>query len=134
MMSAKMGTVNDEDMIRMAFRVLDKDGRGTIKSSAFKHLMTHIGKFYSTQPEHLMFGTLDFFWTQVDLGSDLRARMYVTEVVESKLIPFSQADNQFFLGPCLLCCLFVLQTKIFPACSFELASFLHVTSLREALI
>merc|ERR1719312_2242106 len=42
MMSAKMGTVNDEDMIRMAFRVLDKDGRGTIKSSAFKHLMTHI--------------------------------------------------------------------------------------------
>ena len=45
MMSAKMGTVNDEDMIRMAFRVLDKDGRGTIKSSAFKHLMTHIGQF-----------------------------------------------------------------------------------------
>ena len=43
MMSAKMGTINDEDMIRMAFRVLDKDGRGTIKSSAFKHLMTHIG-------------------------------------------------------------------------------------------
>merc|ERR1711962_854612 len=43
MMSAKIGTVNDEDMIRMAFRVLDKDGRGTIKSSAFKHLMTHIG-------------------------------------------------------------------------------------------
>ena len=42
MMSAKMGTVNDEDMIRMAFRVLDKDGNGTIKSSAFKHLMTHI--------------------------------------------------------------------------------------------
>eukprot|EP00090_Calanus_glacialis_P000410 TRINITY_DN10246_c0_g1_i2.p1 TRINITY_DN10246_c0_g1~~TRINITY_DN10246_c0_g1_i2.p1 ORF type:complete len:163 (-),score=61.92 TRINITY_DN10246_c0_g1_i2:22-471(-) len=43
MMSAKMGTVNDEDMIRMAFRVLSKDGSGTIKSSAFKHLMTHIG-------------------------------------------------------------------------------------------
>ena len=61
MMSAKMGTVNDEDMIRMAFRVLDKDGRGTIKSSAFKHLMTHIGKlFISTQPQHLWFGILDF--------------------------------------------------------------------------
>ena len=44
MMSAKMGTVNDEDMIRMAFRVLSKDGSGTIKSSVFKHLMTHIGK------------------------------------------------------------------------------------------
>ena len=37
-----MGTVNDEDMIRTSFRVLDKDGDGTIKSSAFKHLMTHI--------------------------------------------------------------------------------------------
>ena len=43
MMSAKMGTVNYEDMIRMAFMVLDKDGDGTIKSSAFKHLMIHIG-------------------------------------------------------------------------------------------
>ena len=43
MMSAKMGTVNDEDMIRMAFRVLDKDGSGTISSKTFKHLMTHIG-------------------------------------------------------------------------------------------
>ena len=38
-----MGKVNDEDMIRMAFRVLDKDGSGTINSAAFKHLMTHIG-------------------------------------------------------------------------------------------
>jgi len=43
MMAHKMGTVNDEDMIRMAFRVLDKDGTGTINSKAFKHLMTHIG-------------------------------------------------------------------------------------------
>ena len=42
MMSAKMGTVTDEEMIRMAFSALDKDGDGTIKSSAFKHLMTHI--------------------------------------------------------------------------------------------
>ena len=45
MMADKMNCTNDEDMIRMAFRVLDKDGRGTIKSSAFKHLMTHIGQF-----------------------------------------------------------------------------------------
>ena len=29
----------------MAFRVLDRDGSGTIKSTAFKHLMTHIGKY-----------------------------------------------------------------------------------------
>ena len=48
MMSAKMGTVNDEDMIRMAFRVLDKDGSGTISSKTFKHLMTHIGKYNNT--------------------------------------------------------------------------------------
>ena len=43
MMSDKMLTVNDKDMIRMAFRALDKDGSGTIKCSTFKHLMTHIG-------------------------------------------------------------------------------------------
>ena len=30
----------------MAFRVLDKDGTGTIQSKAFKHLMTHIGKLF----------------------------------------------------------------------------------------
>ena len=53
MMSAKMGTVNDEDMIRMAFRVLDKDGRGTIKSSAFKHLMTHIGGSHISLYPHI---------------------------------------------------------------------------------
>ena len=46
MMSAKMGTVNDEDMIRMAFRVLDKKGLGFIQSSSFKHLMTNIGASY----------------------------------------------------------------------------------------
>ena len=43
MMSDKMNTVNDADMIRMAFRVLDKYGTGTISSKNFKHLMTHIG-------------------------------------------------------------------------------------------
>jgi len=43
MMSDKMNAVNDEDMIRMAFRVLDKYGTGTISSKSFKHLMTHIG-------------------------------------------------------------------------------------------
>ena len=42
-MTDKMNIVNDEDMIRMAFRVLDKDGSGTISARAFKHLMTHIG-------------------------------------------------------------------------------------------
>ena len=44
MMADKMNCTNDEDMIRMAFRVLDRHGKGTIKSSAFKHLMTHIGR------------------------------------------------------------------------------------------
>ena len=43
MMADKMNCTNDEDMIRMAFRVLDKDGSGTISSKTFKHLMTHIG-------------------------------------------------------------------------------------------
>lgn len=43
MMSDKMNAVNDEDMIRMAFRVLDRFGNGTISSKNFKHLMTHIG-------------------------------------------------------------------------------------------
>ena len=45
MMADKMNCTNDEDMIRMAFRVLDKDGSGTISSKTFKHLMTHIGKY-----------------------------------------------------------------------------------------
>ena len=35
---------DDEDMIRIAFRVLDKYGTGTISSKNFKHLMTHIGE------------------------------------------------------------------------------------------
>ena len=47
MMADKMNCTNDEDMIRMAFRVLDKDGSGTISSKTFKHLMTHIGKYKS---------------------------------------------------------------------------------------
>ena len=38
-----MNSENDEDKIRMAFRVLNKDGSGTINSIAFKHIMTHIG-------------------------------------------------------------------------------------------
>ena len=48
MMADKMNCTNDEDMIRMAFRVLDKDGSGTISSKTFKHLMTHIGKYNNT--------------------------------------------------------------------------------------
>ena len=47
MMSDKMNTVNDEDMIRMAFRVLDKDGSGTISAKSFTHLMTHIGNMHT---------------------------------------------------------------------------------------
>ena len=43
-MSDKMLTVNDKDMIRMAFRALDKEGKGTIDCAIFRHLMTHIGK------------------------------------------------------------------------------------------
>ena len=43
MMSAKMGDDNDEEMVRLAFRTLDKDGSGEISTSEFKHLMMHIG-------------------------------------------------------------------------------------------
>ena len=43
MMAAKMICVNDEEMIRMAFRVLDKKGEGHLETSSFKHLMTKIG-------------------------------------------------------------------------------------------
>ena len=44
MMSHKMSNSDDEEMVRMAFRTLDKDGSGSIATSEFKHLMTHIGK------------------------------------------------------------------------------------------
>ena len=45
MMSHKMNNNDDEEMVRLAFRTLDKDGSGSIATSEFKHLMTHIGKF-----------------------------------------------------------------------------------------
>ena len=44
MMSHKMSNSDDEEMVRMAFRTLDKDVSGSIATSEFKHLMTHIGK------------------------------------------------------------------------------------------
>ena len=37
------GDDHDNDQVRLAFRTLDKDGSGTIETSEFKHLMTHIG-------------------------------------------------------------------------------------------
>ena len=44
MMAIKMNDdETDEELIRMAFRVLDKSGSGTITSKEFKHLMTNIG-------------------------------------------------------------------------------------------
>ena len=47
-----MNAANDEDMIRMAFRVLDKDGSGTISAKSFTHLMTHIGNMHTgVEPE-----------------------------------------------------------------------------------
>jgi Ca2+-binding EF-hand superfamily protein len=44
MMSHKMSNTDDEEMVRLAFRTLDKDGSGSIATSEFKHLMTHIGE------------------------------------------------------------------------------------------
>ena len=44
MMSFKMGALdNDEDLIRSAFRVLDKRGTGSVTESEFRFLMTNIG-------------------------------------------------------------------------------------------
>ena len=43
MMAAKMSYAEDEEMIRLAFRALDKDGSGTVCTKEFKHLMTNIG-------------------------------------------------------------------------------------------
>ena len=45
MMRAQMNCDNDQEMIKLAFRVLDKKGMGSIKSDSFKHLMMNIG-FY----------------------------------------------------------------------------------------
>ena len=55
-----MGDDNDEEMVRLAFRTLDKDGSGEISTDEFKHLMTHIGRYsilqyYNTTTlQHLM--------------------------------------------------------------------------------
>jgi Ca2+-binding EF-hand superfamily protein len=43
MMAEKMNTINDEDLIRTAFRVLDKRGTGSVSTAEFKNLMTNIG-------------------------------------------------------------------------------------------
>ena len=48
MMSHKMSDKDDEEMVRLAFRTLDKDGSGSISTAEFKHLMTHIGKYSHT--------------------------------------------------------------------------------------
>ena len=63
MMSAKVCCIDDKEMIRwwvqlntfknydldffprMAFRVLDKQGHGMIRTEVLKHLMVNIGKF-----------------------------------------------------------------------------------------
>ena len=43
MMAMKMNTVNDEDLIRAAFRAIDKKGTGTISTDVFRFLLTNIG-------------------------------------------------------------------------------------------
>ena len=38
-------TINDKvNQVTLAFRALDKDGSGTVETSEFKHLMTHVGQ------------------------------------------------------------------------------------------
>ena len=38
--------IQDEEMVKLAFRALDKDGSGQVSTTEFKHLMTHIGTIY----------------------------------------------------------------------------------------
>ena len=61
------GNDDDEELIRMAFRVLDKDGSGTITSAEFRHLMTNIGDkldrsevLQNKNLRHILF----FFWDE----------------------------------------------------------------------
>ena len=43
-------SIKDEEMVKLAFRALDKDGSGQVSTTEFKHLMTHIGiKFVYSQ-------------------------------------------------------------------------------------
>ena len=58
MMSHKMNASDDKEAVKkseiyiddkvnqvtLAFRALDKDGSGTVETSEFKHLMTHVGQ------------------------------------------------------------------------------------------
>ena len=41
-------SIKDEEMVKLAFRALDKDGSGQVSTTEFKHLMTHIGIKFST--------------------------------------------------------------------------------------
>ena len=50
MMAVKMNEdSSDEDLVRIAFRVLDRNGSGTIKYKEFKILMMNIGDKLSEQ-------------------------------------------------------------------------------------
>ena len=80
MMSDKMNTVNDEDMIRMAFRVLDKDGSGTISAKSFTHLMTHIGNMRTGVVENGQ----DIEYCQNFRGLSMQKNMYLTAALQKK--------------------------------------------------
>ena len=47
MILEKYFLTQDEEMIRLAFRALDKDGSGTVSTKEFKHLMTHLGRYFN---------------------------------------------------------------------------------------
>ncbi|TRY75206.1 hypothetical protein TCAL_04610 [Tigriopus californicus] len=60
MMSHKIGRYdNDEDLIRSAFRVMDKKGTGTITSAEFRFLMTNIGDKISHEEFDMLIGEAD---------------------------------------------------------------------------
>lgn len=60
MMSFKMGALdNDEDLIRSAFRVLDKRGTGSVTEAEFRFLMTNIGDKISHDEFDMLIGEAD---------------------------------------------------------------------------
>eukprot|EP00095_Tigriopus_kingsejongensis_P006981 maker-scaffold641_size121017-snap-gene-0.21 protein:Tk06981 transcript:maker-scaffold641_size121017-snap-gene-0.21-mRNA-1 annotation:"Calmodulin" len=59
MMSHKIGLDNDEELIRSAFRVMDKKGTGTITSAEFRFLMTNIGDKISHEEFDMLIGEAD---------------------------------------------------------------------------
>ena len=86
MMSHKMNITDDVEMVRLAFRTLDKDGSGSICTHEFKHLMTHIGKLacqgmpnQCKTPVFMKEGLAHCYYTTV-IGNDFLVTWYFRQI------------------------------------------------------